>query len=79
MLCLKPSLNFSSFVGTSISKGNDGIGEEFLCDGAYEVAGRGDIDEVFLGGLFGLEGWGGVVFCDFIAAVVVVVVGVASG
>jgi len=79
MLCLKPSLNFSSFVGTSISKGNDGIGEEFLCDGAYEVAGRGDIDEVFLGGLFGLEGWGGVVY-DFIkAAGDGVGVGVASG
>lgn len=52
----------------------------YLRNGAYEVAGRGNIDEVFLGDLFGLEGWRRVVYdfstvtIIFAAAVIVIAV-----
>jgi len=83
MLSLKPSLDIGPFVRASVSEGDDGIGKEFLRNGAYEVAGRGNIDEVFLGDLFGLEGWRRVVY-DFstvtiiIAAAVIVIAVFAS-
>lgn len=77
MLSLEPSLDIDSFVRASVSECDDRVSENFLRNGAYEVAGRGDIDKVFLCGSFGRKGWGGVIYD--VSAATVVIVAPASG